>query len=113
MAYSKVGQFGSRLEAELAAEVLAENGIPATVVSDDAGGTIPSLQSSEGASLKVESDHVARASAILRDSAPTQQSSKPALTRGQRFQSIAGLILYGLFVVSLVVYAALNMPPPS
>lgn len=51
--------------ADLAAALLASNGIEAHISADDAGGTYPVLQLLQGVRLLVESEDEARAREIL------------------------------------------------
>ena len=55
-----VETFRSRVEAELAAAYLSEQGIAVLVSADDVGGAFPSLQSFVGTSLEVESQDLDR-----------------------------------------------------
>jgi Putative prokaryotic signal transducing protein len=59
------GSFGSRIDAELAKALLAEEGIPAFVRADDAGGMRPSLQFTAGVALIVRAEDLPRARAVL------------------------------------------------
>lgn len=62
-----VEKFPSRLEAEMAAGLLAAEGIDALVSADDAGGAYPSLQFARGVRLIVASEDETRARELLRD----------------------------------------------
>lgn len=57
--------FSTRLEAEMAAGVLAVEGIEAFVAADDAGGAYPPLQALEGVRLLVYPEEAERARQIL------------------------------------------------
>jgi hypothetical protein len=59
------GLFGNRVEAELAKGLLAEEGIPAFVRADDAGGMRPSLQFTAGVAVIVRAEDLPRARAVL------------------------------------------------
>jgi len=71
------GSFGSRLEAEMAQQTLAEHGIPAFVQADDVGGTRPALQFTGGVALIVRAEDLARARAVLAGSGPADRSPGP------------------------------------
>lgn len=60
-----VEKFSNRLEAEMAAGLLAAEGIQAFVSADDAGGTYPPLQYLGGVRLIVFSEDETRAREIL------------------------------------------------
>ncbi len=57
--------FPNRIAAEMAAGLLAGEGIEALVMADDAGGTYPALQFVRGVRLLVASQDEARAREIL------------------------------------------------
>ena len=57
--------FSNRIEAEMAAGLLESEGIEATVMADDAGGTYPMLQFVRGVRLMVYREDEARAREIL------------------------------------------------
>ncbi|MCL4503867.1 MAG: DUF2007 domain-containing protein [Deltaproteobacteria bacterium] len=59
--------FPNRIEAEMAAGLLASEGVEAMVVADDAGGAYPSLQFVRGVRLMVAAEDAYRAREILRD----------------------------------------------
>jgi len=61
--------FSSRIEAEMAAGLLASEGVPALVLADDAGGAYPSLQFVRGVRLLVAAEDQYRAREILKDMA--------------------------------------------
>ena len=82
------GTFSSRLEADLAAEHLANQGIAAAVSSDDAGGMLPSLQSAAGASVEVAPADLERARELLRDYRPPEVTTKPSLPAARRIQGV-------------------------
>ncbi len=60
-----LAQFENELDAEIARGHLEAEGIGATVVKDDAGGMLPSLQQTGGVRLLVQEDMVYRAKEIL------------------------------------------------
>jgi len=107
------GTFSSRFEAELAAEYLVELGIPATVSTDDARGTIPTLQFAEGTAVEVAPEDLEQARQILRDYVPQGPVTKTSLSTRQRIQSIAVSLLFAAFVLSLVIYLVLNKLSPK
>ena len=107
------GTFSSRLEADLAAEYLAGMGIAASVSSDDAGGTLPTLQSAEGASVEVAPEDLERARQLLHDYGLLDPAAKTPLSTRQRIQGIVAGVLFAAFVLFLVIYAALNMSSPE
>ena len=59
--------FSSRIEAEMAAGLLASEGVEAMVMADDAGGAYPSLQFVRGVRLMVAAEDAYRARQILKD----------------------------------------------
>ncbi len=109
---SIAGTFPSRLEAELAAELLRELDIPARVSSDDAGGAFPGLQLHQGAFVEVDELDLLRARELLQQNEQPPEDTPPALSRVKRAQGILVAVLFGLFVVSLVVVAALSKQSP-
>ncbi len=58
-------RFPSEVEAEMARSVLECEGVPALVLSDDAGGMEPQLQWIRGVRLMVRESDVSRAREIL------------------------------------------------
>jgi len=61
-----VKSFNSEVQAEMAKELLAREGIPAIILSDDCGGMQPQLQSlSKGVRLLVEPGDLEQAKDIL------------------------------------------------
>ena len=65
--FTVVEKFTTRMEAEMAAGLLATEGIHARVLADDAGGTYPPLQMVRGVRLVVASEDEIRAREILDD----------------------------------------------
>lgn len=108
-----VGTFPSRLEAELAAERLSEHGIPATVFSDDAGGMLPTLQTAGGAWVMVAEADRERARAMLGERDTPEHTPEAPLSTGRRIQGISVALLFAVFVLLLVIYAAVNIPSPE
>jgi hypothetical protein len=62
-----VRTFSSRIDADLARELLEQQGIRAYVSADDAGGIDPALQLTQGVSLIVLEHDLARSRRILAD----------------------------------------------
>lgn len=64
----ELAAFGTTFEAQTAAAHLATEGIVTSVVTDDAGGAIPSMTFLEGGvRLLVNASDIARASELLED----------------------------------------------
>ncbi len=103
--------FSSRIEAELAAQILAEEGIPSRVASSDAGGAIPSMQALAGVRLEVANEDADRAEELISETFPAGASVLEPLSRRERIQSWAAGIGLLLFVIVLVVYGAQNGAP--
>jgi hypothetical protein len=61
----KIAVFSSAAEAAIVRGRLAEAGIEAVVVVDDAGGMIPSLQIVQGVRLFVKAEDIEEAQALL------------------------------------------------
>ena len=66
-------RFRSRFDAELAQGFLHDEGIPARVISDDAGGLDPSMAFLSGAVLTVPARDLERSVDILRDAGLLQE----------------------------------------
>jgi len=64
--------FSNTIEANLAEAVLEANGIPSTLISDDAGGMMPWLHSLHPIRLMVRADDVDLAVALLDGKAPSE-----------------------------------------
>ncbi len=60
-----VDKFENQLDAEIAKGHLEAEGIEASIVKDDAGGMLPSLQQTEGVLLLVAEDDLQKAREIL------------------------------------------------
>ena len=94
----------SRVEAELAVADLVVSDIPARIVSDDAGGTFPSLQEPRGVRVLVPREYEETAKALLsRPPAVLEPSELLRKPMDPRLQSIIGAIT----IASLVVLFAL------
>jgi hypothetical protein len=48
-----IGEYDSEIDAEIAKGHLKASGIPASIIKDDGGGMLPSLQNTEGVKLLV------------------------------------------------------------
>lgn len=69
----EAGRFGSVFEARTACAVLESAGIDATLVTDNAGGALPSLsQLSGGVRILVRAEDAAEATGILTSDAATE-----------------------------------------
>lgn len=64
--------FPSRLLAEMAAQLLAQEGIDCLILADDAGGAYPPLQAIRGVRLMVDAADAFRARQIL-EAAPLSE----------------------------------------
>ena len=71
-----VRQFGTEIDAQLAAAVLEANGIPAQVSADTAGGTLPSMAMSYPVRLVVRAEDADLARELL----DTQADQLPDIT---------------------------------
>lgn len=60
-----VGKFDNALDAEIAKGHLAAAGIDASILKDDGGGRLPSLQQTQGVQLVVAKTQDKKARAIL------------------------------------------------
>lgn len=65
--------FPSRLLAEMAAQLLAQEGIDCLILADDAGGAYPPLQAIRGVRLLVDAADAFRARQIL-EAAPLMEN---------------------------------------
>lgn len=101
-----VGSFNSRPEAELAAGMLEGNGIPATVLGDDAGGTAGLNLSAGGYRLAVPDDRYAEAEALLEPAVPVDEPAT-ATEPDEPRRSLA-LQVIAFLVLAVVVFAALS-----
>ncbi len=60
-----VGTYETEVEAEIAKSHLKAEGIEATILKDDGGGMLPSLQQSEGVQVCVSEERALEAKMIL------------------------------------------------
>jgi hypothetical protein len=60
-----VGEYENEIDAEIAKGHLTASGIPASIIKDDGGGMLPSLQNTEGVQLLVAEDQSEKAMKIL------------------------------------------------
>jgi hypothetical protein len=60
-----VGEYENEIDAEIAKGHLEASGIPASIIKDDGGGMLPSLQNTEGVQLVVDETQRERAKKIL------------------------------------------------
>ena len=60
-----VGDYENEIDAEIAKGHLEASGIPASIIKDDGGGMLPSLQNTEGVQLVVDETQRERAKKIL------------------------------------------------
>jgi len=102
--------FASRFEADLAAEVLAENEIAAHVSASDAGGSVPALQPTLGVRLEVSEEDLSRAESIVTDWRDSEGAYPPPLSTGQKVQSWIGMGLFVAFLVILFVSVLRSTP---
>lgn len=100
-----IGSFNSRPEAELAAGMLEGNGIPATVLGDDAGGTAGVNLGAGGYRIAVPDDQRAEAEALL---APPAPDDEPATTSSDRPARPIALQIVAFLVLLVVVIAVLS-----
>jgi hypothetical protein len=62
-----VGKYENEIDAEIAKGHLAASGIPASIIKDDGGGMLPSLQSTEGVQLVVAETQSEKARKIIQE----------------------------------------------
>jgi hypothetical protein len=60
-----VGEYENELDAEIAKGHLEASGIPASIIKDDGGGMLPSLQNTRGVQLLVAETQSENAKKIL------------------------------------------------
>jgi hypothetical protein len=60
-----VGEYENEIDAEIAKGHLESSGIPASIIKDDGGGMLPSLQNTEGVQLLVAETQREKARKIL------------------------------------------------
>jgi hypothetical protein len=60
-----VGEYENEIDAEIAKGHLEASGIPASIIKDDGGGMLPSLQNTEGVQLVVDETQSEKAKKIL------------------------------------------------
>jgi hypothetical protein len=60
-----VGEYENEIDAEIAKGHLKASGIPASIIKDDGGGMLPSLQNAEGVQLLVAETQGEKARKIL------------------------------------------------
>ena len=60
-----VSEYENEIDAEIAKGHLESTGIPASIIKDDGGGMLPSLQNTEGVQLVVYETQEAKAKKIL------------------------------------------------
>jgi hypothetical protein len=60
-----VGKYENEIDAEVAKGHLRASGIPASIIKDDGGGMLPSLQSTEGVQVVVDKTQAEKAKKIL------------------------------------------------
>jgi hypothetical protein len=61
-----VGEYENELDAEIAKGHLKASGIPASIMKDDGGGMLPSLQNADGVQLVVAETQSEKAKKILK-----------------------------------------------
>lgn len=71
--------FPSRVLAEMAAQLLAEEGIDSLILADDAGGAYPPLQFIRGVRLLVDAADAFRARQVL-EAQPLPENHQPPLS---------------------------------
>jgi len=64
---SVIKVYDDEMEASMAQQVLENAGIKVTLLKDDGGGLMPSLQMTEGVTLVVNKDDEARAMELVQD----------------------------------------------
>jgi hypothetical protein len=60
-----VGEYDNEIDAEIAKGHLRASGIPASIIKDDGGGMLPSLQNTKGVQLLVAEHQSEKARKIL------------------------------------------------
>jgi len=65
MAWVTVKSFLTRTEAEIVKGLLIQNGIPAMVRADDAGGMRPNMAYGSGVELQVEEVNITKANIVI------------------------------------------------
>jgi hypothetical protein len=70
-------EFGTEMDAQFAAVVLEANGIPARVIADTAGGTLPSIAMSYPVRLVVRAGDVDLARELLDTQVDSPPDSRP------------------------------------
>jgi hypothetical protein len=60
-----VGEYENEIDAEIAKGHLEASGIPASIIKDDGGGMLPSLQNAEGVQLLVAESQREKARKLL------------------------------------------------
>jgi hypothetical protein len=60
-----VSEYENEIDAEIAKGHLEASGIPASIIKDDGGGMLPSLQNTEGVQLVVDETQREKAKKIL------------------------------------------------
>ncbi|MGD1045154.1 MAG: DUF2007 domain-containing protein [Bacteroidota bacterium] len=60
-----VGEYENEIDAEIAKRHLEASGIPASIIKDDGGGMLPSLQNTEGVQLVVNETQSEKAKKII------------------------------------------------
>jgi hypothetical protein len=60
-----VGEYENEIDAEIAKGHLKSSGITASIIKDDGGGMLPSLQNTEGVQLVVDETHSEKARKLL------------------------------------------------
>lgn len=60
-----VGEYENEIDAEIAKGRLEASGIPASIIKDDGGGMLPSLQNTQGVQLLVAETQREKAKKIL------------------------------------------------
>ncbi len=103
---ARIQRFSSRVDAEVAASMLAARGIDARVVNDDTGGMHPNLAFGHGGSeIVVPDDQLEEATALLDDgthddgrSTPPDDGA-PRLTVGQVWRRGGAALLVVLLVL--------------
>jgi hypothetical protein len=100
-----IGSFNSRPEAELAAGMLGNDGIPATVVGDDAGGAAGVNLAAGGYRLEVPDDQCAEAEALLE---PVVADDEPRKTELDRPSRPLALQVAVFLILAIVVIGVLS-----
>jgi len=60
-----IGEYENEIDAEIAKGHLESSGITASIIKDDGGGMLPSLQNTEGVRLVVDANQSEKAKKIL------------------------------------------------